>query len=211
MIGMRVEMLPEAVDKAKLMTRKFGKRVIYRMAGYQQAIERTSMKDAPHGKASPPGTPPHTHSRVSKKGNRMKAFPDFIRFKVEGTDTEPSAVVGPTAPSKGKRSNWAEKIGKTHEFGGTATVEKRVTYRPVKAGEKGIKLPGQEGTWRSRSVVLFRQNGRQTFPFTIQEKKQQKNKNVVFLISYRANYPKRPFAAPALKKTVAATRAGKFG
>jgi hypothetical protein len=33
----------------------------------------------------------------------------------------------------------------------------------------------------------------------------------IFEISYKAKYPKRPFAAPALRKTIAATRQGKFG
>ena len=225
MIGIKAGQLEGKVGEVKATLRKFAVRKIYRMSGYQQAVERTSMKKAPG--ASPAGTPPHTHPRTSKKtGKNLPAFPQSIRFKVEDKGLQSRSVVGPAKPSKGRKANWAERIGKTHEFGGTARVEKRVVYRPVRAGETGtwlgigkkakVKKDGKGGkeirkNLISKSVVLFRKGGKEkTFNFTIHEQKYSRGK-MIFRISYQAAYPKRPFAAPALRKTIAATRQGKFG
>ena len=217
MIGIKVEKLPGKVGEMKAALRKFSKRTIVRMSQYQRKIEQTSMKDAPKNVPSPAGTPPHTHARMSKKGNRMRAFPDFIRYDTNvGTSAEPRAVVGPT-----KRNKKLETIGKTHEFGGRSTVEKRVVYRPVRAGESGIWLdmgttkggkPRKKKLMRTSNMIpLFRKGGKEkVFNFTIHEQKYSGGK-MFFKISYQATYPKRPFAAPALGKTIAATRQGKFG
>jgi len=209
MIGATVTTLPDKVGEVRASFRKKAERAIFRMSGFQRRVEMESMKRS--SGASPPGTPPHTHPRTSKKGNTLPAFPQQVKFKVEAKGFESRSVVGPQKPSKGRRSNWAERIGKTHEFGGTATVEKRVVYRPVKAGkEEGTGLKGRKGLFRSKSVVLFK-DGKKTFNFNIDQEKKDRKGNVIFHISYKATYPKRPFAAPALRKTIAATRQGKFG
>ena len=205
MIGIKVTQLEGKVGEMKAAVRKFSKRTIVRMSQYQRKISQTSMKDAPKGIPSPPGTPPHTHARISKKGNRMKAFPDFIRYDPDiGTAVEPRAVVGPT-----KRSNKLERIGKTHEFGGRSTVEKTVVYRPAGIGESGIKLDGKLMR-ASNAIPLFFGDGSKVFNFTILKKTRREGK-IFYRISYKATYPKRPFAAPALSKTIAATKQGKFG
>ena len=216
MIGVNVTTQPDKVGEVKASFRKKAERAIFRMSGFQRRVEMESMKQT--SGASPPGTPPHTHPRTSKKGNTLPAFPQQVKFKVEGQGFESRSVVGPQKPSKGRRSNWAERIGKTHEFGGTATVEKRVVYRPVRAGEKGTYLGGIKrgfGLVRSTSVVLFKDNGSggkdKTFDFTTRRVQSTKTGKIIFHISYRATYPKRPFAAPALRKTIAATHQGKFG
>jgi len=213
MIGINAEQLPGKVGEVRDTFRKFAVRKIYRMSGFQRAVERTSMKNVPRekgkGNYSPRGTPPYTHPRISKAGNQMKAFPDFIQFKVEERGFNTKSVVGPTSPSKGKRSSWAERIGKTHEFGGTSTVEKRV-YR---------QKDGQFRTPIDR-IPLFGSGGGKLFPFRILFHKKpaltkkgvpRKGSKEWMLISYQATYPQRPFAAPALRKTIAATRQGKFG
>jgi hypothetical protein len=207
MIGIDPQLLPDKVGEVKATLRKYAVRKIYRMSGYQRAIERTSMKNTKG--ASPAGTPPHTHPRMSKKGNTLPAFPQFIQFKVEEKGLQSRSVVGPTKPGKGRRSNWAEGIGKTHEFGGTTTVEKRV-YR------------NKEGQFVTAidHVPLYGEGGRPTFPFRVllhkkprmtKKGKPYKKDREYLKISYEATYPKRPFAAPALRKTTAATRQGKFG
>ena len=223
MIGVKVEVFPDKVGEAREVIRKFSVRKIYRMSGFQKAVERDSMKHAPKGQASPAGTPPHTHGKTSKKtGKILPAFPQTIRFNVEEKGLQSRSVVGPTKPSTGKRSNWAERIGKTHEFGGTSTVEKKVVYRPVKPGEKGIWLPTGKKTKEgkdirkemrtSNPIPLFKSGGKEkVFPFTLHERKKMTKGRIMFKISYQATYPKRPFAAPALRKTIAATRQGKFG
>lgn len=209
MIEVKAQPLPDKVGEVKASLRKFNMRIIHRMSGYQRKIEIESMKQMPKGEAAPAGTPPFTHPKTSKKGNTLPAFPQFIRYQVEGSELAPRSVVGPTKPSKGRRSTWAERIGHTHEFGGTPTVEKRVVYRPTKAGEEGTGLKGRKGRFRSNSVVLFK-GGKKTFNFNVDEEKTRRGK-VIFRISYKATYPKRPFAAPALRKTTAAVRQGKFG
>jgi len=210
MIEVKTEVFPDKVGEVVASLRKFGVRTIHRMKNYQVAVERNSMLRMPRAQASPAGTPPFTHPRTSKKGNVLPAFPQFIRGHVDENGLQSRAVVGPTKPSHGRRSNWAERIGHTHEFGGTTTVEKRVVYRSVTVGaEKGTGLKGHRGLFRSQSVVMFKE-GKKTFDFTIDEEKESRGK-VMFRISYRATYPKRPFAAPALRKTTAAVRQGKFG
>ena len=212
MIGVNVTPLPDKVGEAREAIRKFSVRKIYRMSGYQKATERSSMKHAPKGEASPAGTPPHTHGKTSKRtGKILPAFPQRIHFKVEEQGMESRSVVGPAKASTGRKANWAEQIGRTHEFGGTATIEKRVVYRPVRPGEGegGTGLKGRKGAFRSQSVVLFK-DGKKTFPFTIDKEKKMSKGRVMFGITYQATYPKRPFAAPALRKTIAATRQGKF-
>jgi len=210
MIEVNVQQFPDKVGEVKASLRKFNLRILHRMSGYTRAIEIDSMKRMPKGEASPAGSPPHTHPRTSKKGNTLPAFPQFIRYKVEDSEMNPHSVVGPTKPSTGKRANWAERIGHTHEFGGTSTVEKRV-YRD--------KDDGQFRTGVDR-VPLYVGEGRKLFHFTILEHhkpkmtkkgKPRKNSKEWMKISYKATYPKRPFAAPALRKTVAAVRQGKFG
>ena len=199
MIGANVETLPDKVGEVRESFRKFAVRQIYRMSGYQRAIERSSMLQAPKGQHSPAGTPPFTHPRTSKAGNTLPAFPNFIQFKVEENGFQSRSVVGPTKPSKGRRSNWAERIGNTHEFGGTSTVEKR-----------GVLVGGVLMPHRVRLYV----GNRKTFNFTILEQKSTNRHGVtrtVLKISHQATYPKRPFAAPALRKTIAATKQGKFG
>jgi hypothetical protein len=211
MINVKTGQLPDKVGDVKASLRKFNMRTIHRMSGFQRKVEIDSMLRATKGQHSPAGTPPFTHPRTSKKGNTLPAFPQFIRYKIEGSELAPRSVVGQTKPSSGRRSNWTERIGHTHEFGGTTTVEKRVVYRPVRAGaeEEGTGLKGHKGLFRSKSVVLFKE-GKKTFDFTIDDEKESRGK-VIFRISYRATYPKRPFAAPALRKTIAAVRQGKFG
>ena len=94
MIGIKAGQLDGKVGEVKAVLRKFNKRTIVRMAQYQRKIEQTSMKDAPKGVHSPAGTPPHTHARMSKKWNRMKAFPDFIRYDDKiGTPAEPRGSI----------------------------------------------------------------------------------------------------------------------
>jgi len=209
MIDVNVNPFPDKVGEVKASLRKIGVRTIKRMAGYQKAVERNSMLRAPRNEASPRGTPPFTHPKTSKKGNVLPAFPQFIQGHVTENGLQSRAVVGPTKPSHGRRSNWVERIGHTHEFGGTVTVEKRV-YRDR---ESGMFLTPHD------RVPLF-VRGRKTFLFDIiQHKKPRmtkkgkpyKNDREWMLISYRATYPKRPFAAPALRKTIAAVRQGKFG
>jgi len=139
MIGIKAGQLEGKVGEVKATLRKFAVRKIYRMSGYQQAVERTSMKKAPG--ASPAGTPPHTHPRTSKKtGKNLPAFPQSIRFKVEDKGLQSRSVVGPAKPSKGRKANWAERIGKTHEFGGTARVEKRVVYQQFDTSINALPL-----------------------------------------------------------------------
>lgn len=208
MLGIKTTQLPDKVGEVRERFRKSTGRVIYRMSGYQMAIERASMQRAPRGSYSPAGTAPFTHPRTSKAGNTLPAFPQFIRFKVEEKGFNSRSVVGPTKPSKGRRSGWVERIGRTHEFGGQATVEKRVYYRKAKKDEKGRGLVGYKGRWRSTGLVLFK-GKEKTFPFSITEQKKTRGR-IVFKIKYTATYPKRPFAAPALRKTVAAARQGKF-
>jgi len=210
MIGVKTHTLPGKVGEVKADFARAAVRTIGRMAAYQRAVERDLMQDAPKGIASAPGTAPHSHSRTSRRGTTMKTFKDFIFFKPEGKGFDTRFVVGPDAPSKGRRKNWAERIGKTHEFGGTTTVEKRVVYRPVRAGEGGgTGLKGHRGRFRSKGVVLFNK-GERTFDFTIHNTKKMRSGKVMFLISHKATDPKRPFAAPALRKTTAAMRQGKF-
>ena len=208
MIGINVGQLEDRVGEVKATVRKVSKHIVSRMARYQRAVEMKSMLSVPHekdrGNYAQAGTPPYTHPRTSKAGNKMKAFPDFILYDDNaGTAIEPRAVVGPT-----KRINKLERIGHTHEFGGTYTVEKRV-YR------------GKDRQFRTAidHIPLY-SKGEKTFPFTILEHrkprltkqgKPYKNDKEFMHISYRATYPKRPFAAPALRKTIAATRQGKFG
>lgn len=194
MIGVHATPIEGRVGDIQATVRKMSKRIVSRMAAYTRKTEINSMLKAPAGAYSAPGTPPHTHPRTSKKGNTLPAFPQFIRFATFGNDSDPRAVVGPTKPSTGRRGNWAERIGRTHEFGGTVTVEKRVVYK------KG----------RPTGLVLWRKNKQQTFPFTIKSEKEGRGGRKIFLISYRATYPKRPFAAPALGKTIAASKQGKF-
>ena len=211
MIGVKVTPFPDKVGEAREAIRKYSVRKIYRMSGFQKSVERSSMKHAPKGQASPAGTPPHTHGKTSKRtGKILPAFPQRIQFNVEEAGLQSRSVVGPARASKGRKANWAEQIGRTHEFGGTSTVEKRVVYRPTRAGEGGTGLKGRKGAFRSQSVVLFK-DGKKTFPFTIHKEKKMSKGRVMFKISYEAKYPKRPFAAPALRKTIAATRQGKFG
>jgi len=210
MIGVKTGAQPEKVGEVRASFRRFAERKIFRMSGFQRKTEIDSMKRLPG--ASPAGTPPHTHPRTSRKGNALPAFPQQIRFKVEEKGFASRSVVGPAKPSTGRRSGWAERIGKTHEFGGYATVEKRVVYRPVRAGEKALPAP-MRGEWTTDGYALFsNKNGTfgHAFKFKMKGTKFRKGK-VIFSISYRATYPKRPFAAPALRKTVAATRLGKFG
>jgi hypothetical protein len=219
MINVQTGQLPDKVGDVKASLRKFNMRTIHRMSGFQRKVEIDSMFRAPKGQHSPAGTPPFTHPKTSKKGNTLPAFPQFIRYKIEGSEFAPRSVVGPTKPSLGRRSNWAERIGHTHEFGGTTTVEKRVVYRPARVGEKGTYLGGMKrgfGLVRSTSVVLFKDNGAggkdKTFDFTVRRvRSSTRTGKIIFDISYRATYPKRPFAAPALRKTIAAVRQGKFG
>jgi len=114
MIGVKVTPFPGKVGEAREVIRKFSVRKIYRMSGFQKAVERDSMKHAPKGEASPRGTPPYTHGKISKKtGKPLPAFPQTIRFKVEEAGLQSRSVVGPTK----RKENWAERIGKTHEFG----------------------------------------------------------------------------------------------
>jgi hypothetical protein len=68
---------------------------------------------------------------------------------------ESRSVVGPAKASKGRKANWAEQIGKTHEFGGYATVEKRVVYRPVRAGEDALPAP-MSGKWTTDGYPIFK-------------------------------------------------------
>jgi len=219
MIEVKTGQLPDKVGEVVATLRKFNKRTIVRMSQYQRKIEQTSMLPMPKGQYAPPGTPPFTHPRMSKKGNSLPAFPQSIQYNPDlGTPAEPRAIVGPVKSSKGRKKNWAERIGRTHEFGGTATVEKRVMYRPVQAGESGIYLGGGARGFRlvrSTSTVLFKKNDSggvdKTFDFTTRRVRSTKSGKIIFEISYRATYPKRPFAAPALRKTVAALRQGKFG
>ena len=208
---MKANILPDKVGEIRARFRKKAERVIYRASGFQKRVERNSMLSAPKGEHSPAGTPPYTHPKLSKKGNALPAFPNFIQFKVEEKGFESKSVVGPTKPSKGRRSNWAERIGHTHEFGGTTTVEKRVVYRPVRAGDKILPAP-MSGNWTTDGYALFTtKNGKfeHAFNFTMR-RTQFTKKKVIFHIRYRAKYPKRPFAAPALRKTIAAIRQGKF-
>ena len=209
MISIKTGQLPDQVGEVVASFRKTGVRIIRRMAGYQKAVERNSMLRMPRVERSPAGTPPFTHPRTSKKGNTLSAFPQFIHSNVTENGFQSKAVVGPTKPSHGRRSTWAERIGHTHEFGGTYTVEKRV-YRDRKTGQ----------FLTAADRVPLYSGGKKTFPFTIlQHKKARitkkgepyKNDREWMLISYQAKYPKRPFAAPALRKTVAATQQGKFG
>lgn len=217
MIGVKVEPLQDKVGEIRKRFHRSAVRTIFRMSGYQMMTERNSMKRAPRGDYSPAGTSPNTHPRTSRAGNTLPAFPQFIRFKVEEKGFNSKSVVGPTKPSSGRRASWAERIGHTHEFGGTSTIEKRVYYRPYNASDKGKGRPvvfkdkrGKAKPYRSKGLVLFKNGGtKKTFAFNVIDRKYS-GKNIVFRISYRATYPKRPFAAPALRQTITATRQGKF-
>ena len=237
MIGVKVEVFPDKVGEAREVIRKFSVRKIYRMSGFQKAVERDSMKHAPKGEASPRGTPPYTHGKISKKtGKPLPAFPQTIRFKVEEAGLQSRSVVGPTK----RKENWAERIGKTHEFGGVSEVEKRVIYRPARDGEKRMTIPVHAGWWltnmraEGKNPKLFKPKRKpkdskppekaqkpeyikkdpgteDTFRFDVHRVQNLPKGRIMFKISYKATYPKRPFAAPALRKTIAATRQGKFG
>jgi len=192
MININTTELPGKVGEVKEALRKFGVRTIHRMSGFQRKVEIDSMRQAPKGEYSPAGTPPYTHPRISKAGNTLPAFPQAVKFKVEENGLQSKSVVGPQKPSKGRKAGWAERIGRTHEFGGEATVEKRVVYRPVRAGEKGTYLGGIKRGFRlvrCTIVVLLKDKGSggkdKTFDFTVRKVKTQKGK-IIFDISYRA-------------------------
>lgn len=62
----------------------------------------------PSDEPSPPGSPPHTRKRISRKGNVVKGhLQRAIVYKVEGD----SGVVGP-------RESIVGESGQAHEFGG---------------------------------------------------------------------------------------------
>jgi hypothetical protein len=159
---------------------QMSRRTVERAAAYQRKIEQSSMLSESSDRPSPAGTPPFTHPRYSRGGRKIRAFPDFIYFNLEGTRTDPSAVVGPVA-------RWAEKIGHTHEFGGTVEETASVRYG------KGI----------TPKINLFTKGGRKAFNWRLLKHTQYKNGNRKFIVAYMATYPKRPFARPALEKTAA--------
>jgi hypothetical protein len=173
------------------------KRAVNHAAAYTRKIEQTSMLSQPNPNIpSPAGTPPFTHPRYTKSGGIRKAFPHFIRYKVEMINNEPGAVVGPE--SSGRRAGWAERIGRTHEFGGRYEQSATVYY-------------GTKKNPRFTKIHLWKRGGGRSFNWKLLRMKLYKNGVRKFTIAYMASYPKRPFAQPALIKTASQVLLGRFG
>lgn len=144
------------------------KRSIRSGAAYARKVAMNSMEET--AGPSAPGTAPHAHPRTSKKGKKLKTFKNFIVFAAEtGFDGFERSFVGP------KTRHWAEEIGHTHEFGGTAEKRVKMTFTRKKGARK------------RDAAGRFVKNGRPA-------------KTVVTFMKTQ-KYPKRPFMRPALVKT----------
>jgi hypothetical protein len=190
MIITRITRLNDGIAKLTSGLQIVSRNAVSRAAAYQRATEIKSMLDAPPNTPSPAGQPPHTHPRFGRiSGRRIPAFPSFIRFKLENINADPSAVIGPSR--SGTRSNWAERIGRTHELGGSHEQTASVRYPSAKEWKAG----------RRPKIGLFRRGGERSFAWrNIKPVRELKSGAKIFTIAYMANYPKRPFALPALMK-----------
>lgn len=170
------------------VTKAFQRRVrviIYKQAEKNRELARDSMKTAPKGEASAPGTAPRSHLktdkdgniRKTKKGNNFKTFKDFIVYSKEKTsDQYAKAFIGPAS------RKWVEEIGHTHEFGGTVKQRVKLTF---KKGEKLEKSQRKHGKLKAKSI------------------KKSQGKTVVDLGVVTQKYPARPFMQPAMIKASA--------
>lgn len=125
--------------------------------------------------ASPPGTPPYTHTGGLKKA---------IRYSV----ATGSVVIGPTFSELGK-------VGGTHEHGGTEPAKKtktqRTNWRMVVGGHGPIERRGDRivvGRLKTAKQVQRSKRIAGDLPISITGKPRRK-------------YPPRPFMRPALEKS----------
>ncbi len=131
------------------VTQAFQRRVrvlIYKQAEKNRELARDSMKTAPKGESSAPGTAPRSHLktdkagnvRKTKNGNNFKTFKDFIVYSKEKTPDEyAKAFIGPSS------RKWAEEIGHTHEFGGTVRKKVKMTFRRKKGAARKRNAKGK--------------------------------------------------------------------
>ena len=131
------------------VTTAFQRRVrvmIYKQAEKTRELAQDSMKTAPKGDASAPGTAPRSHLktdkdgniRTTKKGNNFKTFKDFIVYSKEKTpDQYAKAFIGPAS------RKWSEEIGHTHEFGGTVKKHVKLTFRRKKGAARKRNAKGK--------------------------------------------------------------------
>lgn len=173
------------IRKASQNLRDVGIKSIKGSAAYARKVMMNSMKTEPkqtgRGKKrknnpSKPGTPPHSHR--SGKGSFRKQILFGVEEKMQGL----TAVVGPAT------RRWAYEIGKIHEGGGRiARVVKRRRKRRLKKAEYEQLKSERKRDAKGRFVSM---GGR------------IKKRIITETWLQKAKYPKRPFAGPALKKTV---------